>query len=130
MTDQRRVITVFGNEVHEADALAVQLVPFLKKRLSGVDFVVMDPTENVEPSGDPWVILDVGMGITDVIVIEDLDQLDQVKGQSVHDYDVYMELRLKEKLKQLPKVKIVLVPMDMDKKQAVDRIVKILKEEI
>ena len=82
----------------------------------------MDPTENLEPPGDPWIILDVGMGIDEVVVVEDLKHLDRVKGQSVHDYDVYMELRLKEKLGQLPNVKVIIVPYDMSKDDAINSV--------
>lgn len=124
---KNKTVTVFGNEVDERDSLAVRLIPKLKKYLPEIDFVVADPTESLEPPSDPWVILDVGMGINEVVVIEDLNELDYVKGQSVHDFDVYMELRLKEKLGELPKIKVIIVPMGMDEEKTADKIAAILK---
>lgn len=111
-------ITVFGNEVEGKDSLAVRLVPELKKRFKKINFQISDPTENVEPPSDPWIIIDVAVGINEVVVVEDLKKLDYVKGSSVHDYDVYMDLRLREKLGQLPSIKIILVPNDWDEKRA------------
>lgn len=125
---RRQIISVFGNEMEERDNLAVRLVPELEKRFKEIEFRVSDPTETLEPPSDPWVILDVGMGIEEVVVIEDLGDLDFVKGQSVHDYDVYMELRLKEKLGKLPKIKIILVPADWKEKPALRALVVVLKK--
>lgn len=123
---KKRVVHVFGNELEEQDNLVVRLVPELRHRFKQVAFRISDPTESLEPSGDPWIILDVGMGIEEVVVVEDLDDLDSVKGQSVHDYDVYMELRLKEKLGKLPKVKIIIVPYRWQEKPALAALVSIL----
>ena len=126
----KRVVSVFGNEMDPQDSMVVKMVPELQKKLPDVDFQLVDPTESLEPPSDPWIILDVGMGIDEVVVVEDLKQLDQVKGQSVHDFDVYMELRLREKLGQLPKIKIIIVPALYAKEKAFDRIEKILKKHI
>ena len=123
---QKKVVTVFGNPVEPQDALAVELVDDLGVHFENVDFQVVDPTENLKPQGDPWVILDVGMGLEDVLVIENLSQLEHVKGQSVHDYDVYMELRLQGKLGKLPKLKVIIIPYDMDRRKAFEKVVKIL----
>lgn len=123
---KRQIITVFGNETEEADNLAVRLVPELRKRMKRVDFRIMDPTESIEPPSDPWIILDVGVGIEKVTVVEDLTQLDYVKGSSVHDYDVYLDLRIREKLGQLPKLKIILIPFDGNREKMLNEIVRLL----
>jgi hypothetical protein len=123
-----QIITVFGNETEEKDSLAVRLMPGLRKLFPSITFEVADPTENIEPPSDPWIILDVGMGIENVVVIEDLNQLDQVKGQSVHDYDVYMDLRLREKIGLLPNVKIILVPFEWEKERAIIEIARHLDQ--
>jgi hypothetical protein len=123
----KKAVTVFGNEIVEEDSLAVSLVPELKRRLPDVNFILADPTENMTIPEDEWTILDVALGIDDVVVIEDLSQLEHVKGQSVHDYDVYMELRLREKIGELPKMKIVLVPSAMNPKEALEKVVELLQ---
>ena len=121
----QQVITVFGNETEVNDNLAVRLVPELKKKLPNIEFRIEDPTESLEPPSDPWIILDVGVGIDEVVVIEDLKKLDYVKGSSVHDYDVYMDLRLREKLGQLPKIKIILIPNNWAVRRAVEALDKL-----
>ncbi len=113
----KRAVSVFGNPNEPGDSLAVRLVPRLQKRFPEIEFRIEDPTENLEPHGDPWVIVDVAMGVDEVAVIEDLNQLEYVKGQSVHDFDVYMELRLKEKLGELPAVRLVLIPSTWEEKK-------------
>jgi hypothetical protein len=122
MNGKKQIITVFGNETEKRDSLAVRLVPDLSQRFKHVEFRIQDPTESIEPPSDPWVILDVAIGIDEVMVIEDLSELEQVRGNSVHDFDVYMELRLKEKLGQLPKVKIVVIPNQWQAKQALKQV--------
>lgn len=122
-----KVVTVFGNIVEQKDNLVIGLLVELKQRLGEVDFVVADPTEDVEPLSDPWIILDVGMGIESVIVVDDLQQLEQVPGQSVHDFDVYLELRLREKIGRLPDIRIVIVPFDMNPDQALIEIEQALE---
>jgi Ni,Fe-hydrogenase maturation factor len=124
----QKVVTVFGNEVYEPDSLAVRLVPELQKVLPEYEFQVMDPTETMEPPSDPWIILDVGMGIDEVVVIDNLSQLEQVKGQSVHDFDVYMELKLQEKLGKLPRIQLILVPEDVSVDQVLYKLLKLLAE--
>ena len=106
-------VTVFGNPIEPQDNLAVKLVPELERRFKKIEFRIEDPTESLEPAGDPWVILDVAQGINEVTVIDNLNDLEGVRGSGAHDYDVYMELRLKEKLGQLPKIIIILLPNTM-----------------
>jgi hypothetical protein len=108
--EQSNTVTVFGNELEPEDSLAVQLVPTLQKKFPDIGFVISDPTESLEPLGDPWIILDVAQDIKDLTVITDLNDLDQVPGSSAHDYDVYLDLRLKEKLGELPPLKLILIP--------------------
>lgn len=121
-----RTISVFGNEIDNHDNTAIQCLPLLKKKFLDIEFVAQDPTESLEPLGDPWVIIDTAIGIDHLTVVESLDQLEYVKGSSVHDFDVYMELRLKAKLAPLPKLKIILVPQGDDPHHAVEHIEEIL----
>lgn len=120
-------ISVFGNEIDSHDNTALQCLPELRKKFPEVEFLIQDPTESLEPAGDPWTIIDTAMGIDHVTVIDSLDDLEFVKGSSVHDFDVYMELRLRAKLAPLPKLKIILVPQGDDPAHATEHIGEILK---
>jgi hypothetical protein len=122
------IVTVFGNETEPNDSIALEIVPKLKMRFPTITFVIQDPTESIEPAGNPWIILDTAIGIDHVELVESLDDLEQVKGSSVHDFDVYMELRLQAKLKPLPKLKIILVPQGDNLEHAVEHVEEILRD--
>ena len=123
---KKQIITVFGNETEAKDNLAVRLVPDLQRRFPKIEFRINDPTESLEPPSDLWIILDVGQGIKEVTVVTGLKQLDYVKGSSVHDFDVYLELKLKEKLGKLRKICLILLPHDMEAQTAYKQVVKLL----
>jgi hypothetical protein len=119
-------VTVFGNPIEPRDNLAVLLVPKLKARFPDLDFRIEDPTESIEPTGDPWIMLDVAEGIEKVTVVEDLKQLEPMRGSGAHDYDLYLELRLREKLGRLPKIKLILIPNRMSQDAALKTLEPIL----
>jgi hypothetical protein len=121
-------ITVFGNPIEPQDSLAVKLVPQLRQQYPEIEFQIADPTESLEPTGNPWIIIDVAIGINKVTVIEDLKDLEPLMGSGAHDYDVYMELRLKEKLGQLPAVKLLLIPAIWTTRQAIKNVVMTIKK--
>ena len=129
-------VSVFGNPDVKKDNLVVKLVPKLKKIFPKIDFRVEDPSEGLKPPvsagrGRPerlWVILDVAKGIDKIRVFEDLDKLVTEKRVSLHDYDVSMELKLLKRLGKVEKLKIVAVPMGMDRKKALEKICSILED--
>lgn len=121
-------VSVFGNEIDSHDNTALLCLPELKEKLPNIEFLVQDPTESLEPTGDPWIILDTANGIDHVMTIDSLNDLEYVKGTSVHDFDVYMELRLRAKLAPLPKLKIILVPQGDDPHHAVEHIIEIFEQ--
>lgn len=119
-------VSVFGNEIDSHDNTAVQLLPLLRKSFPQVNFLIQDPTESLEPMSDPWLILDTAIGIDHTTLIHSLDDLEQVKGSSVHDFDVYMELRLRAKIKPLPTLAIILVPQGDDIHRAAGHVEELL----
>lgn len=121
-----KTITVFGNETEPEDNLAVRLVPLLTKKFPQIQFVLSDPTESLEAIGNPWLILDVAQGINEITLITDLKDLDQVPGSSAHDYDVYLDLRLKEKLGELPPIKLILLPNHWSPDHALEHLAEII----
>lgn len=124
---KRHAISVFGNEVDSHDNTAIQLVPLLQETFSHVHFLIQDPTESIEPASDPWIILDTAIGIDHVMMINSLNDLESVKGSSVHDFDVYMELRLQAKIRPLPSLAIILVPQGDDIHHAASHVEEILQ---
>jgi hypothetical protein len=121
-------VSVFGNELDVHDNTALQLLPTLQTHFPTISFVIQDPTESLEPPTDRWIILDTAIGLDHVTLVDSLDDLEFVKGSSVHDFDVYMELRLQAKLKPLPLLQIILVPQGDDVDHAAKHVVEILEK--
>ena len=122
-------VSVFGNPDVKIDSLVVKLVPRLKEKFLKIEFRVEDPSEGLKPpEKGMWVILDVAKGVDRIRVFEDLDKLVTEKRVSLHDYDVPMELKLLKRIGKVKKIKIVAVPMEMDKKKALEEITKILED--
>ncbi len=122
-------VSVFGNPDLAEDNLVVKLAPELQKKFPKVEFRVEDPSEGLKPPDEgEWVILDVAKGVKKIRAFEDLDKLVTEKRVSLHDYDVSMELKLLKKLGRVGKIKIVAVPIKIDRKKALKEIVDILED--
>ena len=65
-------------------------------------------------------------GIEKVVVLDDISKLDLPKRYGVHDYDLTVDLHLLQKLGKLQKVKIIAVPMEMEEKEALERVSEVL----
>lgn len=121
-------MSVFGNPDVKEDSLVVGLMPELKKKFPKIEFMIEDPSEGLKPpEKGTWVILDVAKGVDKIRVFEDLGKLVTEKRVSLHDYDVSMELKLLKRLGRVGKLKIVAVPIKMDKKKALENIIRILE---
>jgi len=118
-------IYVCGNEIEEQDTGAVRLLPTLREALPEIKWVRWDPTEELPLDEEVLRILDVAMGISEVSVLTDLRHLEQVKGSGAHDYDVYVDLKLKQKLGLLKELQLILIPMEMEAHEAVETIVRL-----
>jgi len=111
-------ISVFGNILVEKDAALVRLLPWLKKQFPQHTFIFQDPVEDLQIPQEEWWILDLAEGIDRVVVFSNLDKFVRNKGTSVHDYDLFMELKLQQKLGRLPEIlKIIAIPTTMPEKE-------------
>ena len=125
MANRKKRIFVFGNPLVDSDALPIKLLPKLQKRFPNVECIIADPTELLEYGKDVW-ILDTAEGIEKVVVLNDISKLNLPKRLSVHDYDLNVDLHLLQKLGKLQNVKIIAVPMEMEEKEALERVSEIL----
>lgn len=119
-------VSVFGNPLVQMDSLPLKILPQLKKRFSEIKFVIEDPTETLNPPQGEWWILDSAEGIDEVTVLDDLSKLDFSNRVSVHDYDLSFDLKLLLKLGKLKKFKIIAVPMNMNEKEAIEKVSEII----
>ena len=115
-------ILCFGNEYLEDDSLAKQLADELK--VDGAEFIKCDSLDGIK--GDV-VILDVVKGLKDVKLIP-LDKVKDFHPVSMHDFDLGTELKLRKSIGEIQKVTIIGIPMQGDKENIKQGIIKLINE--
>ncbi len=119
-------IFVFGNPDVEEDSLPLKILPELRKRCLGINFLAKDPNEDFELPGDT-VIIDVVAGLKKVRVFDSLEDFEAPPRMTLHDFDLFGHLQLLKKLGKLPsKIKIIGLPPTISEKEALDSIAAIL----
>jgi len=121
---QKKTIHIFGNPLLDFDNLPLKLAPKLEKLFPEIDFVIADPSENLEPNNGELIIIDTVEGIKKVVVIDDLEKIQTGKIYSLHDFDLAFNLKLLQKIGKLKKVKIFGVPMEGDEKEILEQLEK------
>ena len=121
-------ILVFGNALVKKDSIALKLVPQLKKKFKGIEFVEFDSAENLEEEGPELTILDVAEGIEKVTVVNDLEELEARKTYSMHDFDLALTLRILKKMKIIKSVRIIAIPASHKIKKALSEVVDEIKK--
>ena len=109
------------------DNLPLKLAPKLRKIFPEIDFVIIDPSENLEPIDDALIIIDTVEGIEKVTVIDDIEKLETGKIYSLHDFDLAFNLKLLQKIGKLKKVKIFGVPMKGDEEEILKQLEKLIE---
>lgn len=104
-------IYIFGNPIEPSDSLPVQLIPILKKEFPDITFIHADPTENWWQGEKEIVILDTVKGIDKVTLLKDLDAFQKQSMITPHDYDVYVDLMLMKKIREITSVTIIGIPV-------------------
>lgn len=106
-------VFVFGNPDLEMDSLPLRMLPKLRQIFSEVEFIVQDPNEELiwgdNEMGD-LVVLDTALGTTEVTVFNDLEKFISPPRVSMHDFDVFTNLRLLKKLGKIKSIKIITIP--------------------
>lgn len=109
-------VFVFGNPEVKTDKQALSVARTLQKEFSTIQFIYIEPNEDLPQPEGPLIILDVVEGIDDVteFSIDDLDNIVLSPRSTVHDYDLNFQLRYLRKLGKLTNVKIIGLPMAKD----------------
>lgn len=119
-------VYVFGNPDLVKDSLPLKILPELKEKLPEFNFQAKDPNEDLDIS-QPFIILDTVVGIDKVIVFTRLKEFSSSPNLTLHDFDVFSNLKLLEKLDKLPKIKIIGIPPTISESEAIKEISSILK---
>lgn len=105
----KKTIYILGNLNIEVDSLPLKLIPKLKEAFPEIDFVVLDPTENV-PEEEHLLIIDTIINSDEVKVLKDIDRIESSPTCSLHDFDLGMQLKIMKKLGKVKDVTIIGVP--------------------
>ena len=122
-------VYVFGNPIVPADNRAFKLLPFLKTKFPKINFIHADPTGNWWKGDKNLVIIDTVDGIDKVTEFTSLEKIQATQSLTVHDYDLYMDLKLMKKLGKIVSFKIIGVPVNF-KLNVVKDIILLLEEDV
>ncbi len=121
------VIYVFGNPLLKEDSVPLKLLTRLRKEFPEIDFVELDPSDNIHELGKELAIIDTVKNMKRVRIIENIDSIEADKIYSLHDFDLGQNLKLLKKLGMIEKVRIIGVPMGMRKEEALEQVKYLLR---
>ena len=104
-------VYVFGNPIVPEDNQAFKLLPFLKTKFPEINFIHADPTVNCWKGDKNLVIIDTVAGIDNVTEFTSFEKIQATQSLTVHDYDLYMDLKLMKKLGKIENFKIIGIPV-------------------
>jgi Ni,Fe-hydrogenase maturation factor len=119
-------VYIFGNKDLAYDSLPIKILPEIKKTFPKINFEIKDPNEELDTSSS-FLILDTVMGIDKVIVFTRLKEFSSSPNLTLHDFDVFSNLKLLEKIGKLPKIKIIGIPPTISEKNALKEVTSMLK---
>ena len=120
------IIFVFGNLDLAMDSFPLRILPQLRKKFPSIQFEVKDPNEEWDVP-EELTIIDTVVGVKKVTIFDTLEEFTAAPRFSMHDFDALANLRYLKKLGKLKKIKIIGVPPDLSKKEAIESIGNILR---
>ena len=112
-----KTVLVFGNPLVEGDSIALKVAEELKGKIPGVEFKHVESLDEAEEKKD-LCIMDAVVGIENVRLIEDIEELKTTQPVSGHDFDLALELKMLRKVGRVGKVEIIAIPAECDAKKA------------
>ena len=122
---QIKTVFVFGNPELKMDSLPLKILPELRRRYPFICFEAKDPNEEWDVPKE-LTIIDTVVGLKKVMVFDDLDVFDSTPRLSMHDFDALANLKYLRKLGKLKKITVIGVPPNLNEKETIDSISKIL----
>lgn len=121
-----KTILCFGNPHIKGDSITTELADELN--IPNFEFIkCMYPDELYNYKNiDEIYIMDVVKGISEVRLITDLDKIKQTSSVTPHDFDLSFVLKLMEATGQLKSLKIIGIPLGVDKQEIKAQLERIL----
>ncbi|OGF26425.1 hypothetical protein A2331_05835 [Candidatus Falkowbacteria bacterium RIFOXYB2_FULL_34_18] len=124
------IIYIFGNPLIEEDNTPLKLMPELKNKFPNINFIEIDPNENLKPNNKKLIIIDTAVDIDKVILIDDIETLETNNSFSMHDMDLAFNLKLLYKIGKLEKIKIFAIPPNIKKEEALEQLTTLISNNI
>lgn len=118
-------ILCFGNRFVRGDNISLKLADSLK--IKGVEFLKCEDLSDLERINDDVTIIDTVLGLKEIEVIDDINDLQLGKMYSLHDFDLGFHLKLMRELGKIKSVKIIGIPIRMKLEDAQKEIAELLK---
>lgn len=123
--ENKKHIFIFGNPDLDFDSLPLKILPSLKAKFPGINFEIKDPNEELDIP-EELIIIDTVEGIGKVQIFDDLEKFTSHPHVSLHDFDLYSQLKYLKKLGKLKEIKIIGIPPTISEKEALKEIIKLL----
>ncbi|MEA3322629.1 MAG: hypothetical protein U9Q12_00215 [Patescibacteria group bacterium] len=131
MNHQKQIIYIFGNPLLKYDNTPLKLQTALQNTFANIDFIEIDPNENLRPMNGKLTIIDTVADIDNVIIIDNMDDIDSIErnpNYSLHDLDLGFTLKLLKKIGTLKEILIFGVPQNITKQDALDQLIILIKD--
>lgn len=124
-TTYTKHIFIFGNPDLNFDSLPLKILPFLKAKFPDINFEIKDPNEELE-APEELTIIDTIEGIDQIKIFDGLENFIGHPHVSLHDFDLYSQLKYLKKLGKLKRIKIIGLPPILSEKEAIKEVSAIL----
>ncbi len=124
----QKLIYIIGNPLLEHDNMPLKFMPSLQREFPDIDFVILDPNENIKPIEKSLNIIDTVDGVNKIIKISDTNILETDDIYSPHDFDLSFNLKLLHKIGQLEKINIFGVPNNINFKTGLRELISMIKD--
>jgi hypothetical protein len=125
----KKAIYLVGNTIVAKDAMPFKIKPFLQKALPDIRFTPFDPTENFPEVPRP-IFIDTAINLTAPRLFGSVNEFEPFmsSGLSVHNFNFYTELALREKLGSSDggRYTIIAVPPDGDLMEIAQNVISLL----
>ena len=123
----KKAIYLVGNYMVSKDAMPFKIKPFLQKTFPRIRFIPFDPTEDFPEDPRP-IFIDTAINLVSPRLFTSIREFEPflTHGLSVHNFDFYTELALREKLASGDQYAIIGVPPDGDLNEIAQNVVKLL----
>lgn len=123
----KKTIYILGNILLDTDNMPMKIVPLLKKKFPEILFMLFDPTEEFQETGEKNLIfIDTVVGIQKPESFNGLTEWKRSPRVSVHDFDLPIQLGLMQKIGKIKSITIIGVPPKGNLKMLIHQVGEIL----